>query len=90
MIHKMHGLNIVEAYASSYHSLFKTASGKIFSCGYNIYSQLLLSSGPSNDILDITETIVENASLCIAGGGSSIIFRNYVPPMNPNTKLNII
>ena len=81
------GLNIVEAYAGSYHSLFKTVNGKIYACGYNVYGQLLLKSGPGNHVYDPTETLIENASFCIAGGGSSVIFRNYIPPMNPNKKM---
>lgn len=89
-ISSLHKFKIVAAYAGFSHSLFQTSEGKLLACGNNCNGQLLLSCGPSKDeISDPTETIMKNVSFCVAGNGTTAIFKNYVPPMNPNKRVNI-
>lgn len=55
------------AYAGTGRSFFETCEGSILSCGRNYYGELLLSSGPSEDINKPSETIVNrDATFCIA------------------------
>lgn len=76
---------IDEVYAGSSHSLFRTKDGSILGCGDNTYGQILLSSGPCKEkIYKPTETIITKADSCVLGNYSTIIFKNFQPPMNPN------
>lgn len=90
MISLLSGNHIRAANAGGCHSLFGTVGGKILSCGYNIYGQLLLGSGPSEeDAFSPKETtITEGATFCIAGNGISAVFVGGDPPPNtPNMQI---
>lgn len=80
---------IRSAYAGCNHSLFETSEGKILSCGFNNYGELLLNSGPSESVYSPTETIITSgASFCIAGGCTSAVFiGNSPPPNTPNMRI---
>ena len=82
---------IRSAYAGSFHSLFETREVKILSYGYrnNLYfyhyGQLLLSSGPSDDVyLPRETTITSDTTFCISGNYHSAVFIGGDPP--PNTR----
>lgn len=76
---------IEDAYAGASHSLFRTKDGIVLGCGDNTYGQLLLSSGPCKEkIFKPSKSIIENAAFCVLGDCSTIIFKNFKPPMNPN------
>ena len=79
------------AYAGTGRSFFETCEGSILSCGRNYYGELLLSSGPSEDINKPSETIVNrDATFCIAGNGiSAIFFGNSQPPNTPNLQIRL-
>ena len=83
-------LKIVEAFAGSYHSLFKTSNGEIYSCGYNDYGQLILDRSVGKNVFKPTKTNVSDVSFCVAGGGSTAIFRYYRPLMNSNTFVDVV
>lgn len=89
-ISSLSNYKIVAAYAGISHSMFQTDDGKLLSCGNNSYGELLISSGPSNNYLyEPILTNVEDVSFCILGTGSTAVFRNYIPPMCPNKRINI-
>ena len=51
---------------------------------------MLLSSGPCDDFIDVpVETIITNASFCIAGYDTTAIFKNYEPPLIPNKRISL-
>ena len=80
---------IKSAYAGYSHSLFITQTGQILLCGYNSGGQLLLSSGPGEDVYLPTETTIKcSATFCIAGCCLNIVFIGIDPPPNtPNRQL---
>ena len=82
--------NIVEAYAGSTHSLFRTCDGKLLACGSNSCGELFLNSGPSADFFfSPVETMINrDAKLCIAGDTLSSAFIEYFPKNNPNIKIS--
>lgn len=81
---------IKTAYGGYYHSLFQTVEGKILGCGGNASRELFLSQQKSDgDYFEPIETTIENASFCIAGFNSSIIFKNFEPEMCPNKRIDI-
>lgn len=86
-IKSLNKYKIVAVYAGTNHSLFQTEDGLILGCGDNTYGQLLLSSGPCRQkTYRPVETIVTSAKFCIVGDCSTVIFKNYEPPMNPNKR----
>ena len=87
-IFSLSGHKIRAAYAGCFHSLFETHEGKVLSCGYNFYGQLLLKHGINEEyVYTPTETtITSGATFCIAGEYMSAVFGNGDPPPNtPNT-----
>lgn len=56
-----------------YHTIFQTTEGKRLVYGSNKYGELLLNTGPSDEIVQYPELmIVDNASFCIVGPHSTI------------------
>lgn len=79
---------IVSSYAGYTHSLFLTSNGKIFACGSNSNGETIMNKGPSDPIFSPKETIIANATYCIAGDELSAVFVNCEPPPNcPNRKI---
>ena len=88
-ISSLEGYEIISVSAGSFHSLFETREGKILSCGRNDCGQLLLNSGPGEDVYSPTETtITGGATFCIAGFDVSSVFIDRSPPANtPNRRI---
>lgn len=84
-ISSLNEYKIVAAYAGSYHSIYQTQEGKLFVCGDSVYGVL-------NDLNRFqykpVEATVTGASFCVAGGSSTVIFKNHVPHMSPNMKID--
>lgn len=81
---------ITSAYAGYSHSLFQTSTGMILACGLNQYGELLLESGPCEEMIYTpVETMIKSgASFCIAGQCISAVFNEYdPPPKTPNIKV---
>ena len=80
------------AYAGFCHSLFETVEGKILSCGHNGFGELLLSSGPGENIYFPKETtITSGATFCITGNCLNVVFTGIDPPPNsPNMRIKQI
>ena len=87
-ISSLGGYKIRSASAGFWHSLFVTREGKVLSCGYNGYGELLLSSVPRDETVytPTATTITSDTSFCIAGDYVSVVFIGGNPPPNtPNT-----
>lgn len=85
-IQELRKCNIVGAYAGAMHSLFRSSNGKIFACGYNGYGELFSDIDNVKSAYSPIETIIsKDATFCIAGGLSSLVFICVEPPPNiPN------
>ena len=86
----LEGYKIRAAYAGCNHSLFETQEGKILSCGYNKFSQLLFSSNTGNYVYSPRETTINGGAVfCIAGDNISIaLIGSSPPPYTPNMRID--
>lgn len=81
---------IKSAFAGYMHSLFITYDGMVLACGRNMFGQLFLESGPSNDVIytPVETSIKSGATFAIAGPGISAVWIETQPPPNmPNMPL---
>lgn len=85
-------VNIVDASAGAFHSLFVNSDGKVYSCGYNGFGEDLLNDSESGDIVTPRGTCISSgARFCIAGKQNSIVFVNVdVPKNSPNQTLDLV
>lgn len=88
-ISSLKNCDIKAVYAGGNHSLFQTASGKIFSCGNNQCGQLIGKNLMNELCFTIIETeITEGATFCVAGSEFSAVFIGCNPSKCPNRKIN--
>lgn len=91
LIQCLQNQNIYEAYAGTYHTLFRLKNGKILAVGDNQGGQLL-PKAKLDDIMvcmPIESSISFNSSFCIANGHLSIVFIGGTPPNMPNRRIQI-
>ncbi|KAK8840242.1 hypothetical protein M9Y10_031187 [Tritrichomonas musculus] len=90
VIDSLNKYKIVEAFAGDYDSYFKTAEGKIIGCGYNSYCELMLKDCDKKNVYLPEETLItSDATFCIPGNCTAIVFVGVEPPPNtPNRKID--
>ncbi|KAK8839111.1 hypothetical protein M9Y10_032583 [Tritrichomonas musculus] len=93
LIETFQNQKIKEAFNGVDHSLFITEKGEVFSCGFNVFKQLLISD--FNEILTKVPLKVNldrkyTPYFAIAGRSISVVFLNFKPMNCPNQEYSLI
>lgn len=83
---------IVDAAAGTYHSVFVSKKGKVYTCGYDGYGELLQGKAKDSKITGPKSVKgVENACFCMAGSQNTVIFVDCeIPKNSPNQTIQLI
>lgn len=85
------GYKIIACYAGVSNSFFVTQEGKILSCGWDNFGQLLRADIPKESVCLPTETLINSdAKFCIASNVLGLAFIEKPPPPNtPNMRITL-